>query len=98
MKKRLVYSFTVAVISLLVIAGTKTSHAEELVVKNCSELMRIAQNLQDDLKTVDTILGSAISAGNMAVIRNYKLKKAAVQKDLEAALKAIEAKACVKNN
>ncbi len=98
MKKRLVYSFTVAVISLMVFAGAETSHSEELVVKNCSELMRMAQNLQDDLKTVDTILGSAISAGNMAVIRNYKLKKAAVQKDLESVLKAIEVKSCVKNN
>ncbi|MDQ1239313.1 MAG: hypothetical protein QG577_1499 [Thermodesulfobacteriota bacterium] len=70
------------------------SLAEELVVKPCSELIRMAGNYQEDLKTVDTMLGVAIDAGDLDKIRVYKLKKAAVQKDLDALLKAIDIKEC----
>jgi len=69
---------------------------EELVVKPCSELIRMAGNYQEDLKTVDTMLGVAIDAGDLEKIRVYKLKKSAVQKDLDAVLKAIDLKECGK--
>jgi len=63
-------------------------------VKKCSELVRMAQNCQEDLKTVDTVLGSAIDAGTMDRIKNYKLKRSVVRKQLESVLKAIEIKGC----
>jgi len=63
-------------------------------VKKCSELVRMAQNCQEDLKTVDTVLGSAIDAGTIDRIKNYKLKKSVVRKQLESVLKAIEIKGC----
>ena len=83
----------VAILGTLFIAGTSFA-AEELVVKKCSELVRLAENYQADLKTVDTVLGSAIDAGTMDRIKNYKLKKSVVRKQLESVLKAIEIKGC----
>lgn len=72
------------------------SFSEDFIVKSCSELIRLAVNYQEDLKTVDTILGVAIEAGNLDNIRIYKLKKSAVQKELDAVLKAIDLKQCAK--
>ncbi len=70
--------------------------AEELVVKPCGELIRLANSYQEDLKTVDTMLGVAIEAGDLDKVKAYKLKKSAVQKQLDAVLKAIEIKECAK--
>ncbi len=81
-----------AILGTLFIAGP--SFAEELVVKKCSELVRMAVNYQADLKTVDTVLGSAIDAGTMDRIKNYKLKKSVLSKQLAAVLKALEIKGC----
>jgi hypothetical protein len=83
----------VAILGTLFIAGPSFAE-DELVVKKCSELVRLAENYQADLKTVDTVLGSAIDAGTMDRIRNYKLKKSVVRKQLESVLKAIEIKGC----
>jgi len=69
---------------------------EELVVQPCLELIRLAANYEEDLKTVDTVLGAAIDAGDMEKIKVYKLRKAAVKKRLSAVMKAIEIKDCVK--
>lgn len=73
------------------------SFAEELITKSCAELIRLATNYQEDVKTIDTVLGAAIDAGNLEAIKIYKLKKAAAQKDLDAALKAIDLKECAKS-
>lgn len=70
--------------------------AEELVVKPCSDLIRIANGYQEDLKTVDTMLGAAIEAGDLDKIKSYKLRKSAVQKQLDVVLKAIEIKECAR--
>ena len=83
----------VAIVGTLFIAGPSFA-ADDLVVKKCSELARLAENYQADLKTVDTVLGSAIDAGTMDRIKNYKLKKSMVRKQLESVLKAIEIKGC----
>lgn len=69
--------------------------ADDLVVKSCQELIGLAQGYQQDLKTVDTILGSAIDAGNLERIRSYKLKKGAVTKQLRAVMSAIQARGCL---
>jgi hypothetical protein len=84
-------------VCLLVMASTPC-HSEELVVKSCSELLRMAQNYQEDLKTVETMLGSALDAGSgsMDRIKNYKLRKGAVKQQLESVMKAIDARGCVK--
>ncbi|MDQ7783347.1 MAG: hypothetical protein RDU20_10735 [Desulfomonilaceae bacterium] len=70
------------------------SCAEDLAAKSCSELVRMAQSYQQDLKTVDTVLGSAIDAGNMDRIRSYKLRKAAVRRQLQSVLRTIDLKEC----
>ncbi len=89
---------TLFIILLVASAGIGLSpvklNAEELVVKSCAELINMATTLRDDLKTVDTVLGYAIDAGNLERIRNYKLKRAAAKKSLESVLKAIEIKEC----
>jgi hypothetical protein len=69
--------------------------ADDLIVKGCQELLRMAKNHQEDLKTVDTVLGSAIDAGGMDRIKNYQMKKNSVRKQLQSVLRAIELKGCV---
>jgi hypothetical protein len=70
------------------------SFAEDLAAKSCAELVRMAQSFQQDLQTVDTVLGSAIDAGNMDRIRSYKLRKAAVNRQIKSVLRTIELKDC----
>lgn len=69
--------------------------AEDLIVKGCPELLRMAKNYQEDLKTVDTVLGSAIDSGGMDRIKNYQMKKSSVRKQLQSVLRAIELRGCV---
>ncbi|MEW6138121.1 MAG: hypothetical protein AB1733_07810 [Thermodesulfobacteriota bacterium] len=83
----------VTLVPLLVLAGS--CPAEDLTVKNCPELVRIAETCQEDLKTVDTVLGSAIEAGSIDRIRNYKLRKAEIKKRLHSVMRVIELKECV---
>lgn len=92
----LYYAIIVATISIMITAPIG-AQAEDLLVKNCSELLRMAQNLQEDLKTVDMVLGSAIEAGKMDSVKNYKMKKASVQQELQSVLKAIDMKSCLKS-
>lgn len=73
------------------------AQSEELVVKSCSELMRMAQNLQEDVKTADIMLRSALDNGSMASVKTYKLKKEAVNIRLQSVLQAINLKGCSKS-
>jgi len=95
MQKWLGYWLTMVVVVFIPTFSVGAAPTEELIVKNCAELIRMAQTYQEDLKTVDTVLGSAIDAGNMDRIKNYKLKKGAVKKQLESVMKAIDIKGCV---
>jgi hypothetical protein len=95
MQIRLGYWLTIVVVFFAATLSVSAAPTEELIVKNCNELIRMAQTYQEDLKTVDTVLGSAIDAGSMDRIKNYKLKKAAVKKQLESVMKAIDIKGCV---
>ena len=97
MRRYLVYPFVLVVMSLMTIIGATTSYSQELLTKNCTELITLAQTLEADLKTVDTVLGTAIKAGAMDTIVKYKLKKATVVKNLQSVLTAIDVKSCIKN-
>ncbi len=87
---------TIIGIACLALFTVGPAAAEDLIVKDCQELMRMAKNYQQDLKTVDTVLGSAIDAGGIDRIKNYQLKKNAVKKQLESVLRAIDLKGCVR--
>lgn len=78
-----------------VLLSASPSFSEELVVKSCQELIGLAENCRQDLRTVGAMLNSAVDVGDIQRIRNYKLKRAAVQKQLQAVLKALEIKECV---
>lgn len=95
MKRRIEYCAAVAIVSLGMLFAAGHTYAEDLLAKDCAELIRLAQGYQQDLKTIDTVLGSAIDSGNMTQIKNYKLKKGAAQKQLESIMKAISVKGCV---
>lgn len=95
MQTRLGYWLTIVAVFFAATLTAGASSTDELVVKSCSELIRMAQVYQEDLKTVDTVLGSAIDGGNMDQIKNYKLKKGAVKKQLQSVMKAIDLKGCV---
>jgi len=95
MQRRLGYWLMIVVVFYTATLAAGATSTEELVVKSCTELTRIAQVYQEDLKTVDTMLGHAIDGGNMDRIKTYKLKKAAVNKQLESVMKVIDIKGCV---
>jgi hypothetical protein len=82
--------------ALVAFSAGSAALADDLIVKGCPELLRIADSCKDDLKTADTVLGSAIEMGSVEMIRNYKLKKEAAKKQLESVVKALELKGCVK--
>ena len=70
--------------------------AQDLFEVKCAELMRMADNYQQDLRTVDAVLGAALDGGDMDRIKSYKLKKGAVKKQLDSVLQAIDLKGCAK--
>ena len=80
----------------LILFISNFSIAQDLLANKCEELMRMADTYQQDLKTVDTVLGSAIDGGDMDRIRSYKLKKGVVKKQLDSVLQAIELKGCAR--
>ncbi len=86
------------ILACLFMIGSVPCYSEELVAKACPELIRIAERYQEDLKTVDTVLGSAIEAGSIDRIKNYKLRRGAIKQQLESVMKAIDARACVKSS
>ena len=96
MKKRISYFAAVFSIVCLSLLCTVPAFGEDLLIKSCSELVRLAENYQTDLKTVDTVLGSAIDHGNMDRIRNYKLRKAVIKQQLEGVMQAVSMKGCAK--
>ncbi len=97
MKKRSGFSLSALIAGFAIVLASSNLFADDLIVKDCSELLRMAEAYQEDLKTVDIVLGAAIDAGNMVTIKTYKLKKAGFTKQLNAVLKAIEIKECVKS-
>ena len=70
--------------------------SEELIVKNCNELMRMAENLQEDLKTTNMMLKASLDGGSIQSVKTYKLKKEATSNKLQAVLQAINLKGCAK--
>lgn len=90
---KLVWVLIVAAVTILL---ANTLSAQDLLESKCGELMRMAETYQQDLKAVDTVLGSAIDSGDMDRIKNYKLKKGMIKKQLDSVLKAVELKGCAK--
>lgn len=87
--------FSTIALSATIFLSASPSFSEELVVKSCQELIGLAENCRQDLRTVGAMLGSAVDFGDIQRIRNYKMKRAAVQKRLQSVLKALEIKECV---
>lgn len=87
--------FGTITIGAAVLLSAPPSFSEELVVKSCQELIGMAGSYRQDLRTVGAMLGSAVDVGDIQRIRNYKLKRAALQKSLQGVLKALEIKECV---
>jgi hypothetical protein len=82
--------------ALLMLFVSNIAIAQDLLEVKCGELMRMAETYQQDLRTVDTVLGSALDGGDMDRIRSYKLKKGAVKKQLDSVLQAIDLKGCAR--
>jgi hypothetical protein len=94
MRAKFIWILGTALLTLLV---ANIAVAQDLFEVKCAELMRMADNYQQDLRTVDAMLGAAIDGGDMDRIRSYKLKKGAVKKQLDSALQAIDIKGCAKS-
>jgi hypothetical protein len=95
MKSSLRRCIIVIVAVLIPILACSIAAASDPLTLTCSELVRSAQSIQDDLKTVDMVLGSAISAGTMSRVKKYKLRKAEIEKKLSTIMRAIDVKGCV---
>ena len=80
----------------LIVFVSNFSIAQDLLAYKCEELVRMADTFQQDLKTVDTVLGSAIDGGDMDRIKSYKLRKGIVKKQLDSVLHAVELKGCAR--
>jgi hypothetical protein len=80
----------------VLVAFSSTCQAEDLLVKSCPALIHMAENFQHDLRAIDAVYGSAVEAGNMDRIKNYKLRRGAVRKELDSVMRAIDVKGCVK--
>jgi hypothetical protein len=81
----------------LTLVGANIAVAQDLFEVKCAELMRMSENYQLDLRTVDAMLGAALDGGDMDRIKSYKLKKGAVKKQLDSVLQAIDLKGCAKS-
>ncbi len=88
----------VGILGMMCFSATVAAAApdQELIMKSCPELMRMSQTYQEDLRTVDIVLGSALENGAMDRIRTYKMKKSAARKNVEEVNRALELKGCVK--
>ena len=86
----------VLIAGALTICFANTLSAQDLLETQCPVLMRMAETYQQDLKAVDTLLQAALESGDMDRIKNYKLKKGVVQKQLNSVLSAIDTKGCAK--
>ncbi len=83
-------------VTALILFVSNFAMCQDLLENKCSELMRMADTFQQDLKAVDTVLGSALDGGDMDRIRSYKLKKGVVKKQLDSVMKAIDLKGCAR--
>jgi hypothetical protein len=95
MKKTMLIIGIAALLSVTASLGPARAAENDLVVKTCPELMRMAEQSNEDLRTVDMVLGSAIDSGTMDRIKSYKLRKSAVRQQLNDVVKALEIKGCV---
>ena len=96
MNNRTRLAISIVLTALIGLGSPLCSWGGELITRDCSELIRLAQSYQDDLKTVDTVLGSAIDAGTLERVKKYKLKRAEVKKHLGQVMHVINIKGCVK--
>ena len=89
--------YLLAGLAIAVVAGAYAPYAQaaDLGGKTCTELLRLSRQCQDDLRTVDTVIGAAVDAGNMDTIRNYKMKRGAMLKERDEIMNAIKFKGCV---
>lgn len=72
-----------------------TAAASDIEARHCDDLLKLAEGLRRDMRTVDLMLGSAIDSGDMERIQAYRLKKDTLKKQLESAMKSIRAAECV---
>ena len=97
MQKRISWWAAILIICLAVPCAVSSACASDPYEQRCGELLRKAQTLRQDLKTVDIVLGSAIDAGTLDRIRSYKLTRSALRKQLESVLKALRVNECTMN-
>jgi predicted dithiol-disulfide oxidoreductase (DUF899 family) len=77
---------------------TVFASAECLDCEKCSQLIRLAQKHQQDLKAVSMVLGSAVESGSLERIRAYKLRKGSTRRELDKVMRAIELRGCLKHS
>jgi hypothetical protein len=93
--KRNSLPWIIALIAVSALLTATTAALADSWEGGCSDLIRKAQTLRQDIKTVNIVLGSAIDAGGLDRIKSYKLKKRALGKELQSVMKAIRTNECV---
>ena len=96
MNRRTFWLKVVPLAGLIFLLVCSAPFASDLWSKSCDDLIRVAEAYEQDLKTVDMVLGAAIDAGNLEKIKSYKLRKEALKKQLESVLSVIGSKDCVR--
>ncbi len=96
MIRRIFLTVVICMVSTFVVMDKAVG--DELIVVNCAELMRMTQNLREDLKTTDIMLGVALENGSMQTVKTYKLKRETINQKLQSVLQAINLKGCARTN
>ncbi len=95
MNRRIFWLKVVPLTGVMFLLAASAPFASDLWLKSCDELIRTAEAYQQDIKTVDMVLGAAIDAGNLEKIKSYKLRKEALRRQLDSVLSVIESKECL---
>lgn len=82
-------------IGFLIFSGVASANADCFDCMSCAELIYLAKQSQQDLRAINSVLRSAISTGDLDMVRSYKLNKASALKETRIIMKALESKGCL---
>ncbi len=84
-----------ALVVVLLIVPASMGFSECLECKSCTQLITLAKQHQQDLRTINAALGSALAGGNLDMAKSYKLTRASVTREAQLVMNAIEIKGCL---
>jgi hypothetical protein len=85
----------IVIVVFLCVFGAVTVSADCFECMSCAELIHMAKQSQQDLRAIKGVLRSAISVGDMNMLRSYKLNQGSALRQSRLIMKALETKGCL---